>query len=193
MSEKKERPRTLQDFMSPESAQAALSQLQAEADKKRPFIGEPTSKEDQARVAQVEAMPKTWRSYLPVFRQAEYWQRRADTFKYIERSDAMDDFFLRGITVHPRLSEYPQCKDVIRDYFACREESQGLAIFNVCAPMKEQMSACINEVFVKKTKQANQKARGKRENARSDMQSKKVERMHQMEEKLDERKHTLQD
>ena len=93
--------------------------------------------------------PRTWRSRVPVLESFETWRLRAAQFPHIERSDEDPNFFLRGVTCHPRLSDFPTCKEVISEYFRCRDEHPYLHPFNICAPMKEQMSACINEVFVR--------------------------------------------
>ena len=105
----------------------------------------------------------TFRSSVPFWRKYEYWQLRADYYPHIKESDKLDNFFLRGITCHPRLSEYPMCKDVIKDYFTCRENNSILmTLFNVCAPLKEQMSACINVVFVRNHERGDKKMNARR-------------------------------
>ncbi|EPY26995.1 hypothetical protein AGDE_10988 [Angomonas deanei] len=107
-------------------------------------------KEQEERINNYISKNATWRQNFPMLRSFEYWQLRADYYPYIERGDRnSENFFIRGISVHPRLSDYPMCKHVIRDYFICRDENPVLQLFNTCAPLKEQFCACINEVFVK--------------------------------------------
>jgi hypothetical protein len=98
-----------------------------------------------------------WRQHVPVFRDFEYWRLRAAQYPHIERADQDPEFFLRGITCHPRLSDFPTCKDVISDYFHCKDSNRFLQMFNICAPIKEQMSACINEVFVRNSHRTSKK------------------------------------
>lgn len=185
------------DFMSPDAVQDALERIgdiKAErAQARRPFTDEAPSKEEQARLAKIDEMPKTWRSGLPIFRDFEYWRMRADTFPYITRSDAMDNFFLRGVTVHPRLSDYPMCKDVIRDYFFCREDKKHLVFMNICSPVKEQLSACLNEVFVKRCERANKKALAKRDELHEENARKKTDRLEASAQKNLERRSKFQD
>jgi hypothetical protein len=185
------------EYMSQETAQAAMRKIAEDAEKKKgprgAFMSDTRSEEDQARIDRVDAMPPTWRTNLPVFGRLEYWQRRADSFPYIKRSDEMDNFFLRGITVHPRLSDYPQCKDVIRDYFTCRDRHKVLVLVNICAPVKEQMSACLNEVFVKRCETANKKSIAKRHEAQDSHLEKKFARYDDNRTKLTERSTNFQD
>jgi hypothetical protein len=115
----------------------------------------------------------TWRSHVPVLRDFEYWRQQAVRYPYIERSDEHRALFLRGVTCHPRLSDYPMCKDIISDYFTCRDQHRVMQVFNICSPLKEQMSACINLVFVK-----NHERQGKKLNKelREDYQEQKREK-----------------
>jgi hypothetical protein len=112
----------------------------------------------------------------------EYWRTRAEYYPYIKRSDAYDDFFLRGVTCHPRLSDYPMCKDVIRDYFVCKDGAPFLQLWNVCAPLKEQMSACINEVFIKNHKRGDKKFN---ENRKAFFESQREKKLSKMLEHID--------
>eukprot|EP00672_Neobodo_designis_P028402 CAMPEP_0174853572 /NCGR_PEP_ID=MMETSP1114-20130205/28995_1 /TAXON_ID=312471 /ORGANISM="Neobodo designis, Strain CCAP 1951/1" /LENGTH=198 /DNA_ID=CAMNT_0016088227 /DNA_START=119 /DNA_END=715 /DNA_ORIENTATION=+ len=115
----------------------------------------------------------TWRSTVPVLRDFEYWTQQAARYPYNEKSDEHNEFFLRGVTVHPRLSDYPMCKDIISDYFTCRDQHPLLHLFNICMPLKEQMSSCINLVFVKNHKRAGRKLNNE---LREDYDEKKRER-----------------
>ena len=123
----------------------------------------PVDQEHEAKVNEYIAAHRTWRENVPILRAFEYWRLRADYFPYIKQADSYDDFFLRGITCHPRLSDYPMCKSIIRDYFVCRDTSRMYQLLNVCAPLKEQMSACINVVFVKNHQRGDKKFNEKRE------------------------------
>ncbi len=114
----------------------------------------------------------TWRSQVPVLRDFEFWEHQAARYPYMEKSDEHTSFFLRGVTCHPRLSDYPMCKDVISDYFACRENHQFAQFFNICAPLKEQMCACINLVFVKNHERMGRKLNSQ---VRDDVQEKRRE------------------
>jgi hypothetical protein len=103
-------------------------------------------------------MPEaTWKATFPILRDFEYWRHQASRYPYIRKSDEHNEFFLRGVTVHPRLSDYPMCKDIISDYFTCREQHPVLHVANICMPLKEQMSSCINLVFIKNHKRAGRK------------------------------------
>lgn len=121
---------------------------------------------DNAREREVQQYihdHQTWRASVPMMRWFEYWRLRADFYPYIKQSDAQENFFLRGITCHPRLSDFPTCKEVIRDYFMCRDEAKILAVANPCAPMKEQLSACINMVFLRNHARGDKKFNDSRE------------------------------
>lgn len=107
---------------------------------------------------------RTWRKDVRLLRDFEYWRLRAEYYPYIERSDQYsDNFFLRGISCHPRLSDYPTCRTVIQDYFICRDKNKVMQLFNMCAPLKEQFCACINEVFVKNHERGDKKFNAQRD------------------------------
>ena len=123
---------------------------------------------------ELKPMPEpTWRATFPVLRDFEYWRAQAQRYPYIEKSDEYNEFFLRGVTVHPRLSDYPMCKDIISDYFTCRDQHPFLHVMNICMPLKEQMSSCINLVFIKNHKRAGRKLNRE---LREDYEEKKRER-----------------
>eukprot|EP00759_Apiculatamorpha_spiralis_P054008 PhF_6_TR6747/c0_g1_i1/m.9749 len=100
----------------------------------------------------------TWRSYVPVLNKFEAVRIQASQYPYVEESANVEDFFLRGSSCHPRLSEFPQCKEVIRDYFNCRDENKIYQAMNLCNPLKEQVCACVNMIFVKNQKRSSAKA-----------------------------------
>ncbi|CAJ1006917.1 putative Cytochrome c oxidase biogenesis protein Cmc1 like [Leishmania naiffi] len=135
----------------------------------------------------------TWRKDVYILRSYEYWKLRADYYPYIRRSDEKDNFFLRGITCHPRLSDYPMCKSVIRDYFVCRDRNPVLQIFNTCAPLKEQFCACINEVFLKNHERGDKKFNAHRDEYFEEQRSKKFAKMLSQVEESIEAKTKLQD
>ena len=97
--------------------------------------------------------------HIPIAGRYDYWQRIADSFPYNKMADSHDEFLLRGISVHPRLSDYPQCSDVIHEYFRCQDQEKFLQMFNICAPIKEQLTSCLNEIFLKRTKASNQRGK----------------------------------
>jgi hypothetical protein len=134
---------------------------------------------------------RTWKQNVPLLRDFEYWRLRAAQYPHIERSDEDTNFYLRGVTCHPRLSDFPTCKEIIQDYFRCRDDHPYLQIFNICSPMKEQMSSCINEVFVrnsrrvsKKTSESLDKLMEERRGRRVDKMKETAERMHEKRDKL---------
>lgn len=136
---------------------------------------------------------RTWRQHVYLLRSYEYWKLRADYYPYIRRSDEKDNFFLRGISCHPRLSDYPMCKTVIRDYFVCRDRNPVLQVFNACAPLKEQFCACINEVFVKNHERGDQKFNANRDSFFEEQHSKRLAKMLSHVEESVEAKTKLQD
>lgn len=136
---------------------------------------------------------RTWQENVPVLRTFEYWSLRAKYYPYIARSDEHDNFFLRGCTVHPRLSDYPMCKTVIRDYFVCRDKNPILQLLNTCAPLKEQFCACINDVFVKNHERGDKKFNDNRPSFFQEQRDKRFHKlMSQVEESI-EAKTKLQD
>jgi hypothetical protein len=137
--------------------------------------------------------PLTWRSSVPFLRHYEYWQLQASRYPHIERSDEYTHFFLRGVTCHPRLSDYPMCKEIISDYFTCRDSHRLLSIFNVCAPLKEQMSACINEVFCKNHEKLGRNTPGKLESALTQKHETRMNRLVSQVQDIKERHEKLQD
>lgn len=136
---------------------------------------------------------RTWRENVPLLRSYEYWRLRAAYYPYIDRSDDRDNFFLRGITCHPRLSDYPMCKSVIRDYFVCRDKNPVMQLANVCAPLKEQFCACINEVFVKNHERGDKKFNESREAYFQEQHDKRFHKMLAQAEESIESKSKLQD
>ena len=146
-----------------------------------PTSVEPKGPINQAREEKIQKFIEenaSFRSSVPVWRKYEYWKLRADYYPHIKESDKMDNFFLRGITCHPRLSEYPMCKDVIKDYFTCRDNNSiFLTLFNVCAPLKEQMSACINVVFVRNHERGDKKMNARRNEMFESAREKKLNGM----------------
>lgn len=140
-------------------------------------IGGAVDTEHERKVNEFISQHRTWREGYPVLRTFEYWRLRADYYPYIRQSDQFDDFFLRGITCHPRLSDYPMCKNVIRDYFICRDSNRLYQLANVCSPLKEQMSSCINVVFVKNHKKGDKKFNDKREEYFEAQREKKVNKL----------------
>lgn len=106
----------------------------------------------------LKPMPEpTWRAAVPVLREWEYWSHQASRYPYITESVSQNDHYITGISVHPRLSDFPQCKDVIDDVFRCMEYNPFLRVTNMCAPIKEQMCACLNMVFLKNSKKKSSK------------------------------------
>lgn len=147
----------------------------------------------EERVNAYIAERRTWRETFPLLRTYEYWRLRAEYYPYIKRSDERDNFFLRGITCHPRLSDYPMCKTVIRDYFVCRDKNVFMQTLNVCAPLKEQFCACINEVFVKNHERGDKKFNAQRDTYFEEQRGRRFAKMvSQVEESL-EAKTKLQD
>ncbi|KAG5482696.1 hypothetical protein CUR178_06733 [Leishmania enriettii] len=136
---------------------------------------------------------RTWRKDIYILRSYEYWKLRADYYPYIRRSDEKDNFFLRGITCHPRLSDYPMCSAVIRDYFVCRDRNPVLQVFNTCAPLKEQFCACINEVFLKNHERGDKKFNARRDEFFEEQRSKRFAKLLSHVEESIEAKTKLQD
>ncbi|KEG11612.1 hypothetical protein DQ04_02441010 [Trypanosoma grayi] len=137
---------------------------------------------------------RTWRQNVYVMRNFEYWRLRAEFYPYIERSDERnEDFFLRGISCHPRLSDYPMCRTVIQDYFICRDKNKVMQLFNMCAPLKEQFCACINEVFVKNHKRGDKKFNAHREEYFEEQREKRFSKMLAHAEESMEQRNKLQD
>lgn len=137
-------------------------------------------KVDSAHEAKVEEyirQHRTWRESFPILRTTEYWKLRADFYPYIKQSDGYDDFFIRGISCHPRLSEYPGCKNVIQDYFHCRDANKILQLINTCVPLREQMASCINVIFVKNHMKGDKKFNENREVYFAQQQDKRISKM----------------
>ncbi|KAH9600665.1 Cytochrome c oxidase biogenesis protein Cmc1-like [Trypanosoma melophagium] len=150
--------------------------------------------EHENKVNAYIAERRTWRKNVYVLRNFEYWRLRAEYYPYIERSDAYsDNFFIRGITCHPRLSDYPTCRAVIQDYFICRDKNKVMQVFNMCAPLKEQFCACINEVFIKNHERGDKKFNARREEYFEEQRGKRFAKLlNQAEESMDQRR-KLQD
>jgi hypothetical protein len=152
-----------EDYMRAEdvaSFQAQIEQRRRDDEKVKAFSIQRMGKAGKTATDRGELKPMddpTWRAQVPILRDFEYWRMHAARYPYIEKSDEHNAFFLRGVTCHPRLSDYPMCKDIISDYFACREQHRFLGPFNICTALKEQMSACINLVFVKNHERAGKK------------------------------------
>lgn len=149
--------------------------------------------EHEKRVNDYINAHRTWRKDVYLYRSFEYWRLRAEYYPYIRRSDEKDNFFLRGISCHPRLSDYPMCKEVIRDYFVCRDKNPVMQIFNMCAPLKEQFCACINEVFVKNHERGDKKFNAQRDVYFEEQRSKRFAKMLSQVEESVEKKKKLQD
>ncbi|EPY24806.1 hypothetical protein STCU_06080 [Strigomonas culicis] len=149
--------------------------------------------EHEAKINAYIDSHRTWRASVPGLATTEYWQLRADYYPYIKRSDEKDDFFLRGVTVHPRLSDYPMCKTVIRDYFVCRDANPVMQLFNTCKPLKEQFCSCINEVFVRNHERGDAKFNAEREGYFAAQRERRFEKMVRQVEETKEVKTKLQD
>lgn len=134
-----------------------------------------------------------WRQHIPVVRSFEYWRLRADQYPHIARSDQDTEFFLRGITCHPRLSDFPTCKDVISDYFRCKDENRFLQAFNICAPVKEQMSSCINEVFMRNSKRSSKRTEKHLDRVMEERREKRLEKMKVAAAEIKDRRDKLAD
>ena len=137
----------------------------------------PITQEQEAKINSFITSNSTWRSRIPGLRTNEYWRLRAEFYPYNNISDASDDFFLRGTTHHPRLSEYPMCNDVIRDYFNCRDSIFFMYLTNTCVPMKEQLSSCINNVFIRNHRRTDAKFNAQRDDFFEERRDKKLKRM----------------
>jgi hypothetical protein len=137
--------------------------------------------------------PRTWRQNVPVWKAFEYWQLRADQYPHIQRSDEDTNFFLRGITCHPRLSDFPTCKDVIQDYFRCRDDHPWMQVLNICAPIKEQMSACINEVFVRSSHRVSKKTSATLDNTMDQRRERRLNKMKAQAEEMKEKREKFVD
>ena len=127
----------------------------------------------------------TWRANVPILRDLEYWRHVAARYPYIRESDAQPDHWIRGISVHPRLSDFPQCKDVIEDVYRCIEYNPFLRMLNMCAPIKEQMCSCINLVFLKNSFRKSRKHKIGAD-ASEHMEKKREKRLHLIGEKAKE-------
>lgn len=147
----------------------------------------------EQKVNEYIAENRTWRESVPALRTMEYWRLRADFYPYIKQSDGYDDFFIRGSSCHPRLSDYPMCKKVIRDYFVCRDSVKLLQMFNCCTPLREQMTACINVVFVKNHQKGDKKFNDNREKYFQQQHEKKISRMMEHVTEAQSQKDKLQD
>jgi len=105
-----------------------------------------TDLEHEKKVNEYISEHRSWRQNVYVLRNFEYWRLRADYYPYLRRSDEKDNFFLRGITCHPRLSEYPMCKAVIRDYFVCRDKNPQKGN-DGAKKMEQVLRASLGQVF----------------------------------------------
>ncbi|KNH04783.1 hypothetical protein XU18_4070 [Perkinsela sp. CCAP 1560/4] len=99
----------------------------------------------------------SWWHGLPVYGHFLRIRERAAQYNYVKESYKEEVFYFRGSSVHPKLSEFPQCKDIIRDYYKCRDHSKFLQMLNICGPLKEQLSSCVNLQFVKRRAKDRQK------------------------------------
>jgi hypothetical protein len=177
-----EERRRKQDFLSTEgmkeikalSVEALAKQKAGTAGGK---LGGASNPEQEAKINNFISERLTWMSRFPGLRTHEYWRIRAEFYPYVRIADASDDFFIRGVTMHPRLSEYPMCNDVIRDYFSCRDSIRLLYFFNTCVPMKEQLSSCINNVFIRNHKRTDEKFNENRPEFFDSRREKKLKRM----------------
>ncbi|CAG9571422.1 conserved hypothetical protein [Leishmania major strain Friedlin] len=185
------------EYLSKDAMKELRSSLDPSATRARhgllPKDFQTTDEEHERRVNDYIRNHSTWRKDVYVLRSYEYWKLRADYYPYIRRSDEKDNFFLRGITCHPRLSDYPMCKSVIRDYFVCRDRNPVLQIFNACAPLKEQFCACINEVFLKNHERGDKKFNAHRNEFFEAQRSKRFAKMLNHVEESMEAKTKLQD
>nr|CCD15788.1 unnamed protein product [Trypanosoma congolense IL3000] len=137
---------------------------------------------------------RTWRENFFILRDFEYWRLRAEFYPYIRRSDEQNDnFFIRGIACHPRLSDYPMCRKPIQDYFVCRDKNKFLQLFNMCAPMKEQFCACINEVFVKNHERGDKKFNAQRDEYFEEQRGRRLSKMMAHAEESLEKRRKMQD
>lgn len=155
-----------------------------------------TAKKRKKQLAESELSPMaepTWRASVPVLASFEHWQHRAQRFPYIRRSDELNETLLRGVTCQPRLSDYPMCKDVIVDYYQCRDRHPFLAMWNICAPLKEQLSACINEVFVKNHAKMGKKMNDGRDEMFERNREKRMQRLTEHAEGMQEKRQKLID
>mmetsp|Transcript_7913 Transcript_7913/g.11955 ORF Transcript_7913/g.11955 Transcript_7913/m.11955 type:complete len:148 (-) Transcript_7913:112-555(-) len=91
-----------------------------------------------------------WWYDVPIYGHFQRIKDIASKYDYIKKSYEQEVFYFRGSSVHPKLSEFPQCKDVIRDYYKCKDLPVVLQMMSVCEPLKEQLSSCINLQFVKR-------------------------------------------
>ncbi len=137
--------------------------------------------------------PRTWRQHVPILRTFEYWRLRADQYPHIERSDKDSDFFLRGTTCHPRLSDFPTCKDIIADYFRCKDENKTLQAFNMCHPIKEQMSACINEVFIRNSHRTSKRTEKHMDRVMEERREKRLQKVKVAAAEIKERRDSMVD
>jgi hypothetical protein len=186
-------------FFTPQSVRKEVNPMQ------RGVQGTTTRPDQKPPMKEAPATPKvpildgidesrlTWRQHVPVLHKFEWWRLRADRFPYIQRRDELDDFLFRGLSCHPRLSEYPMCKPVIQEYFKCRDSQPILSLLNVCAPIKEQMTSCINEVFVKNHQKQGRGFREKREEMFERNRERKLDKMKEQAEELMVKRTKLED
>lgn len=171
----------MKEYMTPEAVaefqRETIASKQGQREKHGLAFKGPHDAAHEAKVAEYIAQNVTWRQSVPALRTLEYWRLRADFYPYIKQSDSYDDFFIRGVSCHPRLSEYPMCKTVIRDYFVCRDSTGLLQMFNACTPLKEQMAACINCVFIKNHQKGDKKFNDNREQYFEQKQEKRVSKL----------------
>ena len=99
----------------------------------------------------------SWTEKVPIYGRYKTEQRLASKYTYVAQSLQKDEFYLRGCTMNPRLSEYPQCKDIIRDYWRCRDEHPVLSFLNICYPFKEELSGCLNLEFLRRQEKVRRK------------------------------------
>nr|CCC50428.1 conserved hypothetical protein [Trypanosoma vivax Y486] len=85
------------------------------------------------------------------------------------------------------------CRRPIQDYFICRDENRAMQILNICAPLKEQFCACINEVFVRNHERGDKKFNAHREEYFQDQRSRRFEKMLLQAEESMEKQRKLQD
>lgn len=183
------------DFMTPEAMEEFRKETNKDAQRSKHGLTV-KGKTDSAHEAKVEEyirQHRTWYESVPILRSVEYWRLRADYYPYIKQSDGYDDFFIRGISCHPRLSEYPGCKNVIRDYFYCRDANKFLQLINICVPLREQMASCINVVFVKNHMKGDQKFNANRETYFATQQEKKINKLSEHAKSTREQQKSLQD
>ena len=118
-----------------------------------------------------------WWYSIPVYNKILIYQDRAAMYTYAKQSNEEDIFVFRGASVNPKLSEFPKCKDIIQEYYRCREEPLKYQFLNLCGPLKVELSACVNLQMVKKKQKYREKYQQRRDaNLEKDARSRERER-----------------